>query len=223
MKTTDTKQRTRKLAECAILIAMGTVLSLVKIPFPFGGSITALSMLPLVILCVRHGMKWAFASALIYSLLQIVTGVSTVSAMFLPGDNQMIWYQAVIICLIDYVLAYTAIASAALFVNGSMSKRLCKGAALGLSLRYLCHIVSGAIFYGAWAEWFFGEGWAEDAGKLAGTASKIGAWFLDTFTNPAALSITYSVVYNGLYMIPEIILTVVAAIFVGKIPYLSQK
>lgn len=219
----NTKQRTRALAECAVLVTLGTVLSMVKIPFPFGGSITFMSMLPLVILCVRHGQKWAFASSAIYSLLQMLTGVSTVSAMFMPGDSQMIWYKALLVCLIDYVFAYTVIGIACVFKNGSLSRRLALGAVTGLSLRYLMHIISGSLFYGAWAEWFFSEGWAEDAGKLAETASRAGAWFIETFTDPVSLSIAYSTVYNGLFMIPEIILTVIGALIVGRLPVLSQK
>ena len=38
---------TKKLAACAVMVALGAVLSLIKVlQMPFGGSITLLSMLP---------------------------------------------------------------------------------------------------------------------------------------------------------------------------------
>ena len=78
---------------------------------------------------------------------------------------------------------------------------------LALSVRYLCHIVSGYIFYGLWAEWFFGDA----IGNLA-----VSRWILNTFSG-SSLSLIYSVVYNGCYMIPEIIITALAAIPVARI------
>lgn len=56
-------QKTRKLTESAILIALGTVLALLTnyIPFlnlPYGGSITIFSMVPLVVISYRYGVKW---------------------------------------------------------------------------------------------------------------------------------------------------------------------
>jgi thiamine transporter len=85
------------------------------------------------------------------------------------------------------------------------------GVILALSLRYLAHIVSGYIFDGAWAEWFFTQE----------NFYAIGGWILDTFSGEG-LAIVYSIFYNGLYMIPEIIITAVAACIVGKLPVIKQ-
>ena len=52
------KNSTRRLTDTAILIALGTVLSLFKIDLPFGGGVTICSMLPLVIISFRYGWKW---------------------------------------------------------------------------------------------------------------------------------------------------------------------
>ena len=53
----------RRLVECAVLIAIGTVLSLFEFsgPWALGGGITVCSMLPLVLICHRHGTKWSSA------------------------------------------------------------------------------------------------------------------------------------------------------------------
>ena len=53
------KINTRKLVESAMLIAVGTVLSMLKFDMPMGGGLTLCSMLPLVLLSHRYGWKWA--------------------------------------------------------------------------------------------------------------------------------------------------------------------
>ena len=72
------------------------------------------------------------------------------------------------------------------------------GTAFALFLRYIVHIISGALFYGMWAEWFFSEAGAFGQTVLSSLSGSALAWF-------------YSVCYNGLYMIPEIILTTILA------------
>ena len=69
------KIQTRKLVESAMLIAVGTVLSLIKFDMPMGGGVTLVSMLPLIILSHRYGWKWGTVSAFVYSLLQLVLGL----------------------------------------------------------------------------------------------------------------------------------------------------
>ena len=54
-----TYSKTRILVECALMIAIGTVLSNIKFfTLPNGGSVTLLSMLPFVLVSFRHGVKW---------------------------------------------------------------------------------------------------------------------------------------------------------------------
>lgn len=55
---TDTSKKTFLLVEGALMIAMAFVLSYIKLyDMPMGGSIT-LEMIPLVIMGLRHGVKW---------------------------------------------------------------------------------------------------------------------------------------------------------------------
>ena len=63
-----TYSKTRVLVECALMIAIGTVLSNIKIfTMPNGGSVTLLSMLPFVLVSFRHGVKWGlFTLSLIH-------------------------------------------------------------------------------------------------------------------------------------------------------------
>lgn len=47
MKKTGINKNVIMLCECAVMVALATVLSLIKIEFPYGGSITICSMLPI--------------------------------------------------------------------------------------------------------------------------------------------------------------------------------
>ena len=104
------KNSTRRLCESGIFIALATVLSVLKLfEFSFGGSITVLSMLPIVILSYRYGVKWGLTCGFFYSIVQMLLGVNTISVFVLPGESQMVWWRIVLMCLLDYVLAYTAL------------------------------------------------------------------------------------------------------------------
>ena len=210
------KQSTVRLVESALLIAIAAVLELISkaldLELPFGGTITLASMFPIVLIAYKYGTKWGLLSGFTYSLVQMLLGAKTVSAMFLPGDDQMVLWQAICICLLDYVLAYTLLGLGGIF-KGKFKKpaaELALGAFVALLLRYLVHIVSGAIFYGAYAEWFFTqEGFYSIGEKILGTFSG------------SSLAIAYSIFYNGLYMVPEIILTTVVAAILGSVPQIT--
>jgi thiamine transporter len=153
-------------------------------------------------------------AAFTYSLLQMALGAKTVSAAFLPGyfgDGTMI-FNAILMCLLDYVLAYTMLGLGGLFRN--MKKNgagLVCGVLVALAVRYLCHILSGYILFGSYAEWFFTqEGFPAWGASLAASLS------------PTALGWIYSVVYNGMYMIPEILITAAAAVILGKMPMITS-
>lgn len=198
-------KNTKKLALSAMLVALATVLAVISMAIPlrlpFGGSVTLASMLPIVLIGYMLGMKWGLAGAFVFAVIQMLLGWNTVSAFFLPGDSQMLWWKAILVCLLDYVLAYTVLGFSGCFAGKlrSASAELCAGSAVALCLRYLCHIASGAIFFGTWAEWFFTD-----------VMPSLGKHVLGSFDG-FSLAAVYSVVYNGLYMIPEIILTSVLA------------
>lgn len=208
-------KNTKKLTICAMMVALASALAILSmfspIQLPFGGSVTFSSMVPIVLVGYMFGTKWGLGSAFVFAIVQMILGASTVSSFFMPGDSQMFWVNAVLVCLIDYILAYTALGFSGIFANKikSTSGALCLGSIVALALRYLCHIVSGAIFFGAWAEWFFTDV----------AAGAFGEWVLSHMSG-GMLALFYSIVYNGLYMIPEIILTaVITAIlpkFLGK-------
>lgn len=210
------KKSTVRLVESALLIAIAAVIELVSkaigLELPFGGTITLASMFPIVLISYRHGVKWGLLSGFTYSFVQMLLGAKTVSAMFLPGDSQMVVWKAICVCLLDYIVAYTVLGFGGLF-KGKFKKpatELVLGVVVALAMRYLVHIVSGAIFYGAWAEWFFSQdGFYSIGEKILSVCSG------------TTLSVVYSVFYNGLYMIPEIIITSVVAAILGNVPQIA--
>lgn len=212
--------KTKQLVTSAMLIALGTAISFISeaIPFlnlPFGGTVTLASLLPLVLISWMYGIRWGLGSAFVYSLLQMAVGFKTVSALFIPdSDSYMGVGVAILILLLDYVLAFTSVGIAGVFRN-KLSKKwaIVWGSVLGLFLCYVFHVISGAVFYGAWAEWFFVESAAKE---LA-----ISAWVMKTFSG-AGLAAVYSIVYNGLYMFPEIIVTAVCGYGISKIPTVKK-
>ena len=219
-KTTNVK----RLTTSAIMLAMATVLALVcaYIPFlnlPFGGGFTIASMLPIVIISYMYGMKWGFFVSITYSCIQIIMDLvlgkgSTIIALFTPSsEDYMGLVAAIAILLVDYLLAYSLLGLGGVFRNRIKNKTIAivLGVIVALFARYLCHILSGYIFYGAWAEWFF----TQDG------FYKIGNFVLDLFDGKM-LSLVYSIFYNGLFMIPEIIITAIVAAPVSAISYIKK-
>ena len=214
------QNKTKRLTESAMLIALAVVLELVgKMvipPMPFGGQLTLVSMLPIVLISYRHGVKWGLVSGFAYSLVQMALGAGTVTAAFQPGyfgDGVMI-LNAVIMCALDYVLAYTLLGLGGVFRNklNNSGISLMLGSLVALGGRYLAHILSGYILFSGWAEWFFTQ-----EGFPAWGASLVAS------LTPEALGWVYSIVYNGMFMVPEILLTAVAALLLAKLPQIVKK
>ena len=180
------KNTTRRLTESAILIALGTVLSLIKLDLPFGGGVTICSMLPVVLLSFRYGWRWGGFAGFVYSALQLLLGLDNVqyasSAVMAAG-----------IVVLDYLLAYTVIGFAAFFGGkpAGSRKALVLGIVISFFLRFVCHWITGAWIWGEWMpEAFMG---------MAMTSPWI-----------------YSFLYNGWYMLAETVLSLVVAMAIYK-------
>ena len=210
------KETTKRLVLTAMMLAIATVIAFIcsLIPFlnfPFGGGITISSMLPIILISYMYGTKWGVFTGFSYSIIQMMLGYSTIGALFIPtSDSYQGILNALLICVIDYILAYTALGLGGVFRNKMENKglALCLGSVVALVSCYVLHVLSGFIFYGAWAEWFFTDTVIADM-----SASK---WVMSTFTGKG-LSLIYSVVYNGCYMIPEMIITAMCAFPISKI------
>ena len=212
--------KTKRITESAMLLAIAIVLELLAKMFipeqTFGGQITLVSMLPVVLISYRHGVKWGLVASFTYALLEMAIGIKTVSAAFLPGyfgDGAMI-VNAIIMCLLDYVLAYTLLCLGGVFRNKIKNPgvSLMCGSLVALGARYMAHVASGYILFSSWAEWYFTqEGFPAWGAQLVQSLS------------PQGLGIVYSLVYNGMYMIPEMVFTAIAAVIIARIPGIVKK
>ena len=193
-----TQSRTRILTESAIMIALATVLSMFKIwEAPYGGSVTVLSMAPILILSLRRGVKVGLFAGFAHSLIQLLLGLSNVAYIPTPAG--------IVICILtDYILPFTLLGLGGIFRSVTFTKNqttnlilaAALGALLATLLRYACHTVSGAvIWYELDLVWY-----ADDPTYIV---HKYGPWM-------------FSLIYNGGYMLPEILTTVIGTPILTK-------
>ncbi len=148
-KLQNTYTKTRVLAECAIMVGLATVLSLLKLwEMPLGGSITLLSMLPVMLIALRHGTLIGLGTAFVYACGQLFLGLSSLMSW---GMTPTMWVGSVIF---DYLLAFTLLGFAGVFKKYDVRGALA-GIIFACALRFVSHFISGAIFFDVWCpeEW----------------------------------------------------------------------
>jgi len=194
-------KKLQTLVTCALLLAVSAVLSVFP-KFKFlanGGSITFCSMLPIIVISYIYGLRWGLLSGFAFSLIQLITGFS---------GSGMGPVAFVVELLFDYIVAFTVLGLGGLFrADSNPKKGLALGALTATGLRFLSHLISGIVVWGEYAGWFF-----ENMGDF-------GASIMEKF-NGGALVFLYSLIYNGSYMIPEMIITTIAAVLIA--PYIKN-
>lgn len=133
----------RALTECSIMVALATVLSIVKIlELPYGGSVTIASMLPIIVAVYRHGGAWGFGVAITNSAIQLLLGLKNFSYF-------TTWQSLVALAVFDYILAFTVFILAPVFKKAikNQSVAMLLGTLLASFLRYVCHVISGATIW----------------------------------------------------------------------------
>lgn len=133
------RMSTKELVFCAMVIALGTVASVLKVyEFPFGGAITFFSMLIVCLAGYFYGPATGILTASAYGILQFII------------QPYMLFPLQVIV---DYLLGFGALGLAGFFYRSKHG--LLKGYILGILGRYVFTVISGWIFFGEYA-W---EGW----------------------------------------------------------------
>lgn len=175
------KKNIIKLTETAIMLAMSTVLSLIAIvKMPFGGDITACSMLPMIILAYRYGFGYGLITCSLYGAIQLLLGLNNLSYC-------ATWIAVIAVILLDYILAFGCCSLSGLFKNRkSQVNALIFGSLSACAGRFILHTIAGST---VWAG-------------------------LSIPTKDAFIG---SILYNSAYMIPETIITVSAALYLGQV------
>ncbi len=158
------KTNTQKLTLCAVVVALSTLLSAIKIfHLPLGGSVTLASMVPIIVLSFFVPVKWALTASFACSLIQLM------NPYLPPAKNFSIFIIAI---LFDYIFAFGSIGLAGFF-SKFMPKRIkyTLSCMIVIFLRFLCHATAGVLVWKTiWVE---------------------------------------SVIYNGSYMIFELIISTI--------------
>lgn len=130
------KTKIRSMVEAGVMIGLATVLSYIKVfEMPQGGSITAVSMLPILLYATRWGIKKGLLTSFVYGILQ-----------FLLQGGFSIHLGSI---FLDYVFAFGALGLAGLFY-GSREKAMA-GALVGMVARYVILVVSGVVLWHMYA------------------------------------------------------------------------
>lgn len=181
------KNSTQVLVEGSAMVALATILSYIRVfKFPTGGSVTLLSMLPIVVFSMKYGVKKGIAVSFVFALVQLLQGIS--EGLFGWGLTAPMLVSCI---LLDYIVAFTAIGLSGMFRNKGAAGRMA-GTVIALIIRFVCHFLSGVVIWGT-----VGELW---------TGFSVNNVFL------------YSLIYNGIYMLPEIIFTVIGAHALFTVP-----
>ena len=189
------KITTKILTEIAIMAALAFALDALQGGIFRGlfpnGGSIGIAMLPILILTFRRGFIPGFMAALALSFMQMLGGIYAVANT---------WYMVFLQIFLDYIIAYPLVAFAGLFFkryhNSSDSKQkilsLTFGTVVGGFLKFIAHFLAGFIF-----------------------------WSSSTPEGYAGGPMVYSLIYNGSYMLPNIIINALLLCIIAiKVPQL---
>lgn len=151
------KWNARMLSAGAMCLALSFVLSAIRLfSMPQGGSITPGSMIPVLLFSMAYGVWPGLLVGAAWGMMDLLQSMYVVHPMQL---------------ILDYTLAFAMVGMGAVVRNARSLGifRLPLAALIGSVLRYICSVVSGAVFF------------AEYAGDL----------------NPWVYSLGYNVTYMG--------------------------
>lgn len=122
------KIQTKVISEVIVTVALAYVLNLIVVfRMPQGGSVTAVSMAPILWLALRRGLKIGVFGGIVFGLVDMIP------QPFIVHPVQF---------LLDYPLAFGALGLAGLF-----NRHPIQGVIIGITGRFVCHFISGFIFF----------------------------------------------------------------------------
>ena len=165
------RAHTLSLVYAALSVALATGLSYIKMfEAPYGGSITLFSLLPIALYSYMFGVRRGTLAGFIYGLLQLLQG---------PYILHPLQF------FLDYIIPFAVFGLCGGVLRPLVDRSrlnpqlkaligLTSGLVLATVMRYIFHVISGAVYFG----------------EYAGDYGFDNAW-------------TYSAVYNALYVFPD--------------------
>ena len=121
------------IAKIALTVAISVILNNIAfMKMPQGGSVTLVSMLPVFIIAFAYGPEVGFITGFVFGIINFFMGPYVVHPIQV---------------LFDYPLPYMFLGAA-----GYFKKHMNIGAIVGTALRFLCHFISGLVFFAEYAE-----------------------------------------------------------------------
>lgn len=121
------------MTQVSMAVALTALLNAMQIAkMPQGGSITPGSMIPLIFISLIYGWEIGLLSGFLFGIVNFIMGA------YILNPVQV---------LFDYPLAFMCVGLAGLLKD--RSKQL--AVLLGMSTRWLCHVISGVVFFSSYA------------------------------------------------------------------------
>lgn len=120
------------IARIGIALALATILKMLRLyHFPQGGSITLGSMIPVLLIAFIYGPEVGCLTGFLYGVITLIL------------DPYILHPVQV---LFDYPLPFTALG-----IAGFFKQRRLVGVSIAILVRFLCHLISGIVFFGSFA------------------------------------------------------------------------
>ena len=128
------------IVEAGVMIGLAIILSKIKIyQAPSGGSVTAGSMIPIILFSMRWGLGPGIIAGVTFGLLKLMLGGWTFSPMQI---------------ILEYPIAFGCLGLAGMFSN-SLTKikeinyfKVVSAVFVAIGGRFICHLLAGVIFFG---------------------------------------------------------------------------
>lgn len=146
--TLTKKDKIRRLVESALMLALSTLLAeFAIIKFPFGGSVTIFSQVPMVVISYRYGIRWGAFAGLCMGVIQMLFGMGNFA--YVSG---VVAY--LILIFADYIIAFGALGFGGMFKNKIKNPviALALGGGVVSAIRFLCHFISGVTIWGNYTD-----------------------------------------------------------------------
>ncbi|WP_236911362.1 energy-coupled thiamine transporter ThiT [Clostridium sp. Cult1] len=137
------KWSTKMLVEAGIMIALSFLLSRIKVyEAPQGGSVTAGSMIPIMLFAMRWGLGPGITAGATFGVLKLILG----GWVFSPTQ-----------ALLEYPIAFAFLGLAGVFSESMENTKegnylkIILSVFLAIAGRFICHLLAGVIFFSEYA------------------------------------------------------------------------